>query len=203
MSNRNFYHGCGPSESPLARTNHSFWVYPASKPTVYNWHTHLPVGLHCNNHFFVGTCEEDMTLTEFECLGHDDIVDSAVVYTGALPLSRSNSDIDDERHIEELVSLLTTHLPPFSQGQQEQQEQGHQGHQQQEQEQQEQGHQGHQEQEQEQISSYNDLVERITRLERSQEYYNVYRIVTELFALLVLCFYVLRNSPSRNVDVDL
>lgn len=196
MSNRNFYHGCGPSQSPLARTNHSFWVYPASKPTVYSWHTHLPVGLHCNNHFFVGACEEDMTLTEFECLGHDDIVDSAVVYTGALPLSRSNSDIDEERPLNELVDLLTSHLPPFSQEQQEEQEQ-------------EQGQEEEQEgQEQEQQNStYNDLVERITRLERSQEYYNVYRIMAELFTLLILFFYVLRNSDSRNLvagrDVDL
>lgn len=223
-----FYHGCGPAENPSANSDHSFWVYPCGKPTVNSWDTHLPVGLYCNNHMLMGSCIEDMTLTEFECMGHSSEADSAVIYTGALPLplplppsrsvspalssasgssapaaaarvERSVSPVsetagfaveDSYSAAEELATAISSYklgrFEPTAASAQEQEQQ--------------------EQQEQSSSKAIADLLDRIVKLEQRQQYSTVYRIVAELFALLLLSLYFLKSTPhvvtsSRDVDL--
>lgn len=207
-----FYHGCNSTENSNAKTDHSFWVYPALKPTVNSWDTHLPVGLYCNNHAFLGSCVEDMSLTEFECMGHSSEEDSAVVYTGALPLplpqSRSVSPalssasdcsngaavaptshvfertVSPSSDAEDLADAIAT--GDFSSYERRQTTQDN--------------------------RSSNDkviseLFERVAKLEQADPYSTLYRIIAELVAVIVLAFYFLRVAPtasgSSSRDVDL
>ena len=250
-----FYHGCGSTENPNAQTDHSFWTYPCTKPTVNSWDTHLPVGLYCNNHLLVGSCIADMSLTEFECMGHESEANSAVVYTGALPLplppSRSvspalssasavsvvaasasasavagrsvspdrgcdcldtatattaaatadSADSEDSAEaeaedsteagladsyqtVDELASSIAYYKLSSFEEQQEQQEQ----------------------QQQTNDKTVADLLDRIAKLEQRNQYNSLYRIVAELFAVLLLSLYFLKSTPhvatsSRDVDL--
>ena len=213
-----FYHGCNSTENSNAKTDHSFWVYPALKPTVNSWDTHLPVGLYCNNHALLGSCVEDMSLTEFECMGHSSEEDSAVVYTGALPQSRSvspalssasgastgdagavagpgagpaertvspSSDAADAEEsfttAEDLANVIASYTPSTWQPVTTTQDSNN-------------------------DKAITDLLDRITKLEQRQQYNTVYRIVAELFALLLLSLYFLKSTPhvatsSRDVDL--
>lgn len=205
-----FYHGCGATENPNASTDHSFWTYPCGKPTVNSWDTHLPVGLYCNNHAFLGSCVEDMSLTEFECMGHSSEADSAVVYTGALPLPQSRSvspalssasdcsngapatrvferSISPSNAADDLADAIAT--GDFSSYERNERRQTTQDN---------------------RISNdkvISELFERVAKLEQADRYSTLYRIVAELIAVIALAFYFLRVAPtasgSSSRDVDL